>query len=251
MYYATFYNMPPLNDLGAARPTGRTMRISLSLQAYEQIKTDILTCALHPGQQIAQNQLSEKYQVGVTPVREALQRLTQEGYVQPIPRFGYIVAPITLSDVHQIFELRAIVEPAAARLAATRCSDDQLEQIRRVADKTYNYTERETYLQYLSYNTDFHVTVALAGGNRRLAETIAKLLEELARVFHMGLERHDLTIEMAQAHMPLIEALTDRDPDRAEAIMKSQIARSRIYFFESLANHLPVDHQAGEIRLPA
>ena len=227
------------------------MRIPLSLQAYEHIKTDILTCTLQPGQQIAQNQLSEKYQVGITPVREALQRLTQEGYVNPIPRFGYMVAPITLSDVHGIIEMRAIVEPASARLAAMRCSDNQLDQIRRIADKTYTYTERDTYLQFLSYNTDFHVAVALAGGNRRLADTVTKLLEELTRVFHMSLERRDLTQEMAEAHMPLIEALADRDPDRAEAIMMSQIARSRIYFFESLSNHLEGDSQAGEIRLPA
>lgn len=233
------------------RLAGRSMRISLSDQAYEQIKTDILTCALRPGQQIAQNQLAEKYQVGKTPVREALQRLTQEGYVQPFPRFGYIVAPITLADVHQIYELRAIVEPASARLAAMRCTDEHLEQIQKAADKTYIYNERETYLQYLRHNTEFHYTVALAGGNQRLAEIVARLLEELARLFHMGLEQRDLSDEMARAHMPLIDALTDHNPDRAEAIMKSQIARSRIQFLETLTNHVDIDNQAVEIRLPA
>jgi DNA-binding GntR family transcriptional regulator len=226
------------------------MKIPLSLQAYEQIKTDILTCTLQPGQQIAQNQLSEEYDLGITPVREALQRLSQEGYVQPIPRFGYIVAPITVSDLYEIYEMRAIIEPAAARLAAMRCTDAQLEQICRLADKTYTYTERDTYLQYLNYNVEFHYTVALAGANRRLAETVAKLLEELTRAFHMGLERRDLTIEMGEAHIPLIDALSKRDPDGAEAVMKSQIARSRIYFFDSLKNH-DVDNQAVEIRLPS
>lgn len=225
------------------------MKAPLSLQAYEQIKTDILTCTLRPGQQIVQNQLADEYQLGVTPVREALQRLAQEGYVQSVPRFGYLVTPLTLSDLYEIYELRAIVEPVAARLAAVRRTHEQLEQIRALADRTYTYTERETYLQYLNNNADFHYTVALAGGNRRLADTVAKLLEELTRAFHMGLERHDLTSEMSEAHKPLVDALSDRDPDRAEEIMKNQIARSRVFFFDSLRNH-EVDNQAVEIRLP-
>ena len=135
------------------------MSSSLSDQAYQRIKTEILTCELRPGQQIAQKQLVERYDVGKTPVREALQRLTQEGFVQPVPRFGYIVVPITLSDIHEIYDLRLIIEPAAARLAALRGSDEQLEQIRQAADKTYTYNERETYLEYLRHNTNFHYSI--------------------------------------------------------------------------------------------
>ena len=122
------------------------MKVPLSDQAYERIRTEILTCELEPGQHFAQQQLVTKYNVGKTPIREALQRLTQDGFVQPVPRFGYVVAPIMLSDVHEIYDLRAIVEPAAARLAAIRGTDEQLERIREAADKTYVYSERETYL---------------------------------------------------------------------------------------------------------
>jgi DNA-binding GntR family transcriptional regulator len=224
------------------------MGASLSEQAYERIKTEILTCVLEPGQQIVQQQLAERYRVGKTPVREALQRLTQEGYVQPVPRFGYIVTPITLADIHEIYELRAVVEPAAARLAAMRCTDEQLEQIKKAADQTYVFNQRETYLEYLRHNQVFHYTIALVGGNRRLADIVAKSLEELARVFHLGLENRDLTQVMAQAHMPLLEALSDHDPDRAEAVMRSQISQSRAQFLETLTNHSNVDSHTIEIR---
>lgn len=82
---------------------------SLAGQAYEAIRNEIITCRLRPGQQIAQPQLAERYQTGTTPVRDALQRLAQEGLVQPIPRFGYLVTQITLSDVTEMYELRSIL----------------------------------------------------------------------------------------------------------------------------------------------
>ena len=93
---------------------------SLSEQAYDRIKADIITCSLKPGMQIAQPALVEKYNIGMTPIREAMQRLAQEGFVTPIPRFGYTITPITFTDVREIYELRSILESAAARLAALR-----------------------------------------------------------------------------------------------------------------------------------
>jgi DNA-binding GntR family transcriptional regulator len=130
------------------------MAESLTDQVYDTIKKDILTCTLQPGQQIAQPQLAEKYQAGTTPVREALHRLAREGLVQPIPRFGYIVTPITLSDVNEIFELRTIVEAASARLAAyegRRSSEPDCQ----LADYTCVYQDRSSYSDFLAHNTDF------------------------------------------------------------------------------------------------
>jgi DNA-binding GntR family transcriptional regulator len=105
------------------------MRHSLADKAYEILQGEILTCAVKPEQQIVQSQLAERYQVGTTPIREALQRLAQGGFVQPIPRFGYIVNPTPISDVHKIYELRSIVESAVARLAAVRGSQEQLNNL--------------------------------------------------------------------------------------------------------------------------
>jgi DNA-binding GntR family transcriptional regulator len=103
---------------------------SLADKAYRALKNDIIQCSLEPGQQIVQTQLAESYGIGATPLREALQRLAQEGFVRAIPRFGYVVIPVTLRDVREIFELRAVIESAAARMAAVRGSDRQLEKLR-------------------------------------------------------------------------------------------------------------------------
>jgi DNA-binding GntR family transcriptional regulator len=214
------------------------MSQSLAGKAYEIVKGEIITCALEPGQQIVQSRLAERYQIGLTPVREALQRLAQEGFVQPIPRFGYIVSPITLSDVREIFELRSIVESSAARLAAVRGLQEQLTKILTSADFTYVYKERQSYTDFLAHNADFHRSVAVAARNQRLVDLVSKLLDELTRVFHLGLDLRDSAEEMRDEHLALAQVLCDRDPDRAEQIVQSQIVTSQNRVLEALTRRI-------------
>jgi len=214
------------------------MSQSLAGKAYEIVKGEIITCVLEPGQQIVQSQLAERYHIGLTPIREALQRLAQEGFVQPIPRFGYIVSPITLSDVREIYELRSIVESAAARLAAVRGLQEKLHKILASADFTYVYKERQSYTDFLAHNADFHRSIAVAARNQRLVDLVSKLLDELTRVFHLGLDLKDSAEEMRDEHLALAQALCDRDPDRAEQIVQSQIATSQNRVLEALTRRI-------------
>jgi DNA-binding GntR family transcriptional regulator len=193
---------------------------------------------LEPGQQVAQQQLAERYELGMTPIREALQRLAQEGFVQAIPRFGYLVTPITFSDVHEIFELRTILESAATRLAAARGTDKQLEGLAQAARFTYVFGDTESYGGFLVRNADFHRSLALVADNARLAAQISKLLDELTRVFHLGLDLRDSAEEMRDEHWALAQALCNRDPDQAEQIVQSQIARSQQRVLEALTIRL-------------
>lgn len=105
---------------------------SIAEQAYWKIKKDILTCELQAGTPVVQAQLVERYQMGITPIREALKRIEQEGYLQSIPRYGYIITPITITDVQNIYELRLILEKPSVRLAVTRASSKVLEQIAKI-----------------------------------------------------------------------------------------------------------------------
>jgi DNA-binding GntR family transcriptional regulator len=209
-------------------------RSSLTTQAYGAIKFDVITCAWQPGEQVAQRQLVERYGFGTTPIREALQRLAQEGLVEPIPRFGYVVAPITLSDVREIYELRSILESAAVRLAATRATDQQLDHVAQSAHFTYVYGDRQTYADFLARNAQFHRSVAALAGNERLAEQISRLLDEMTRIFHLGLDLRDSADEMRNEHVVLARALGGRNSGLAEQTVREQIARSRERVLEAL-----------------
>jgi len=227
------------------------MNTSLAGQVYEAIKKDIISCTLGPGQQIAQQQLAERYGVGITPVREALQKLTREGLVLTIPRFGYLVTTITISDVAEIFELRAILESAAARLAAARASDEQVEQLAGLAGYTYVYKDRDSYSDFLTHNRAFHIALAKASGNKRLIEAISHLMDELTRMFHLGLDLKDSAAEMRQEHQELVEVLRQRNPEEAEKIVLAQINRSRQRIYEALlpGTDNSLDHIRQNIQL--
>ncbi len=199
----------------------------LSEQAYQLIKNDIVTCKLAPGQMIGQAALNQTYQVGVTPIREALRQLAQEGFVQSVPRMGYIVSLITVQDIEEIYEMRMILEVAAVRMAAARGGMDQLKAISRSANFTYTYKDPLSYTEFLTQNAGFHHEIAVASGNQRLADSISRTLDELNRVFHLGLDYRDSAEEMSMDHITLAQSLLERDADQAETLVRGEITRSR------------------------
>jgi DNA-binding GntR family transcriptional regulator len=211
---------------------------SLANQAYAALRKDILTCELDPGSTIAQSQLVKRYDFGLTPVREALKRLEQEGYVQSIPRFGYLITPITLKDVEDLYDLRLILEQSAVRMAIQRATDEQLAQIQEKASFTYKFKNRLSYLQFLEHNIGFHVSIALASRNRKLAEMLANVLNEMTRIFNLGLDLRDSAEEMRNEHIVLAAALSRRDIQQAEQIVQDQIVLSRQRVVEMLVQRL-------------
>jgi len=211
---------------------------SLAENAYELIKADIITCKLEPGEQIVQGQLALQYQIGLTPVREALQRLAQEGFVRPIPRYGYIVSPVTISDVHQIYEARLVVELATIRLAAQRGTDEQLAGILDNSNFTYTYGDRLSYTEFLNYNADFHKKVALISGNMRLTNLLSIILEELTRLMHLGLDIQDRAEDLRAVHISLAKALIERNTEVAVDISRKEIEDSRKMVLEAISKHM-------------
>jgi DNA-binding GntR family transcriptional regulator len=228
---------------------------SLASKTYRTIKRDIITCVLPPGERIVQSQLAEQYGFTATPVRDALQRLSQEGLVTVIPRVGYVVTEVTLSDVFEIFELRSTAETAAARLAALRASEESLTRIADHALFTYTYGDRASYSEFLERNAEFHRSIAVASGNRRLADLITGLLDELTRLFHLGLDLRDSAAEMRQEHLDLAKALCARDATSAHQIAYAQIDRSRARIMEAIAARVGPDAaglvmQIAKFRIP-
>ena len=213
------------------------MGTSLGDQAYELIRGDIITCVLEPGIQLFQPQLVQRYGVGITPVREALKRLSHDGLVESVPRIGYIVSQITFSDLFEMFELRLILELNGVRLAVERASDEQLETISKNASFTYTHGNKLSYSEYLAHNTEFHCSITETAGNQRLTAILSRTLDELTRVFHLGLDLRDSADEKLQIHCELADALRRRDSDEAQSQMRHDIERSRERVLEAVQSH--------------
>jgi DNA-binding GntR family transcriptional regulator len=207
---------------------------SLARRAYEALKQDILTCELAPGTQIFEGELATHYGTSKTPVREALNLLGQEGLVQVLPRRGYLVAPVTLRDVQEVFQLRLLLEAAAAELAAEHITEEGLRQLKALVGVRYTYRDRASYARFLRANREFHVAVAEASGNQRLALFVAKLLEDMERILHLGLDLRDSAEEMAVEHQELVDALLKGDAELARRVVTEQLQNSRKRVLEAL-----------------
>jgi DNA-binding GntR family transcriptional regulator len=195
--------------------------------AYWTIKREIVECVLPPGSEVSERELMERYGLSKAPLREALVRLAQEGLLRAIPRSGYEITPITVQDVRDIFELRLLLEPAAARRAAGHVDNELLTELDAVCRAGYIPGDRESESAFLRTNREFHLTIAQAAGNRRLAGQVGQLLEEMERLFHLGLAVRNRTVEMQHEHRSLVDALTRGDGEAAEATTIEQIESAR------------------------
>ena len=214
----------PLPGAQAALPGEAPL---LSDRAYERIKHDIIACTLAPGAEISESQLGTQYSLGKAPIRMALQRLAHEGLVRAMPRRGYVVSAVTLQGIRDVFELRLLLEPPAARLAAGRVDADRLRLLDDVCRAGYQPGDAASTQRFLEANKAFHVAIAQATGNQRLALAIASLLDEMTRLLHMGLGSRDRSTEMQHEHGALVRALRRGDGSTAETICREQIEAAR------------------------
>jgi DNA-binding GntR family transcriptional regulator len=171
--------------------------------------------------------MADRLGLGRAPVRAALARLAEEGLVQPVPRRGWMVSPVTMRDIHEVFDLRLILEPEAAARAAQGGNTAGLACLDAVCREGYRPDNPDSAKNFLAANRAFHVAVAELSGNARLARQIGRLLDESTRMLVLGLSRRDRSGEMADEHRTLIAALSARDSAAAAAFMRAQVVASR------------------------
>ncbi len=199
----------------------------LTDKAYQAVKRDILECKLLPGVEVTGRELSARLDIGKVPLREALIMLGQEGLLQPIPRSGYRITPVTVQDVQDIFALRLLLEPEAARGAAGRIDRELLTRLNELCKAGYEPGNRASESAFLRANREFHVAIADANGNIRLARVLGQLLEEMERLFHLGLAVRDRTDEMIHEHQDLLIAIAAGDAEAAARSTIEQIESAR------------------------
>lgn len=193
-------------------PAERGKALSLTDQAYAQLREEIITCALRPGADIGEQELAARLSMSKTPVREALARLTLEGLVEAFPRRGYRVTPVTVKDITDIFTVRKALECVAAELAAVRMTEEELDNLEAVSRQTYGQDRTLPVLEFVAANNRFHADIALGARVPRLHALITGYLEECTRLFHMGATIRDVTPETEEDHSRIVAALRARDP---------------------------------------
>jgi DNA-binding GntR family transcriptional regulator len=203
-----------------------------SEEGYRRIKTDVIRCALPPGTEITEGELCERYTLGKASVRMALARLGQEGLLKALPRRGHVIAPITLADVSDVFDLRLILEPAGIRLVTERATDQAIATLVELGQSKPQLPNGADYVSSnLDANHRFHVGIAIATGNDRLVRSTMQLLEAVERVLHLWISTRvsvDQTLETEYGeHAEIARAIQNRQPDLAAELLEEHLVGAR------------------------
>jgi len=181
---------------------------------YTEVRRSIISGHSVPGERLDLEALSAHYGTSITPVRDALQMLSNEGLVTIKPRSGYFVTRVTLKQLQDMLEMRKILELAAVERAAPIITEEILEQLEHV-HAGYVGEDDESYDRYMNENRQFHCLIAQASGNQELTEALSRLHDRLVRFMVMC--RVASTLETR--HAIVIDALRKHDVEAARQAM--------------------------------
>jgi DNA-binding GntR family transcriptional regulator len=201
---------------------------------HAALRRQILTGQVRPGDRLVEGELARRWGVSKSPLREALKTLQHEGLVEAVPRRGYLVTAITVKQVQDLFDLRLILERESAARAARTASPMQIETLRRFVGDPYVVGDVDSQNRFLTANKQFHLAVAQTTGNQRLVGLLDRLLDELERLFHLGLDVRDRADVLVEEHRALVAAVEARDPERAAAVMETQVENARQMVLEGI-----------------
>lgn len=195
---------------------------SLADQAYYRIRELIVTLELPPGSLVSERELMGRLDLGRTPVREALRTLARERLVVVYPRRGMFVSPVDVGDLAGLSEVRVILEGRAARLAAERATDAEraaTDALLAELDGVSAQDERSL----IDLDQRLHRHVYRCAHNPFLEATLNEYYMLTLRIWFLVLDRLVRLEDAIQEHRDLLEAIRDRDPAKAEDVMRRHV----------------------------
>ena len=197
---------------------------NLSARVYLQIKNLILSNEIMPGQKLHHQQLSERLGVSRTPIREALTRLVQEGYVSFLPNRGFTCKEIGMQEAEELYELREALEAFAVEKALETATDATLRHLREKMNAYGRDVQNRFTRERLVYDQDVHLEIAQLTGNETLRNTLSHVFERIVLKRRTdGLYDPARGVAAHQEHLRLLEAMERRDAAQAVAILRSHI----------------------------
>lgn len=202
----------PVPTEAADAPQGETV--------YQRLIEDIRSGALAPGARLRETELADRLGVSRTPIREAIRQLENDGLVSHLPRVGAAVRKLDYAEVMELYDMRAVLEGTAARMAARAATDLELAELTALNS---DMAGAETPQRAAELNTRFHLTLLDAARNRYLTRAMLGLRRTLIILGPSTLVDAERARDAQAEHGRLLEALHRRDPVGAEAEMRAHI----------------------------
>lgn len=208
--------------------------ISAAELAYRRIRLEILTFGLRPGATVSEASLARQFAMPIAAIRAALPHLRHDGLLINKNRRGQMVTPVTLDDIEQTYELRQLLEPVAAQYAVRRVDVEQLRELDSRARAPAHGDDRDSEVESIFANRDFHVLIAEASGRHQLARFISALHDQTIRFQYLLRHSERGEHEWQHSHDEILAAFEQRDPERAAEAMRSHIRSGREFTLQAV-----------------
>ncbi|OZC63824.1 GntR family transcriptional regulator [Rhodococcus sp. 06-462-5] len=196
--------------------------------AYAELRAMILMGTLDAGSKLAQYELADRLHMSITPIREAVRRLSSEGLIELDNHKNVRIAPMSAAEARQLFEVRLSLDPTAVELAADRRTDQDIADMRAAAGRLLPVTQKWGE-DALRAHRDFHRALYLASHNDVLIRLLDDLWDKSDRYRRIGLElppgAEPRTVDH-QEHFRILELVVAQDSQGAADLMRQHIVKS-------------------------
>lgn len=219
----------------AGAPAGRVARpVPLREIVYERLLDLIINGSLRPGQRLVEGDLAEALGVSRQPVREALQRLQTDGWVDLRPAQGAFVHQPTAEEAAELLDVRAVLETHSARLAAEHATESDVKQLRTLQQEGLDALAADDVKRLVAANSALHAQITTMSGNKVLAELISQV-ERRVRWYYAPIAR-PRGKDAWNEHARLIRAIADGDAERASDIMRRHTERTTAFYRKQITS---------------
>ena len=207
--------------------SGRHDRRKVTDWVYEELKSAIVDLRLAPGDPLREATLADRLGVSKTPIREALTRLEQEGLVETTSFKGAVVTGYSRQDLLEIYELRELLENAAARTAAESMADADRDRLDRICRESRKLKKNHDAAGLAALISAFDDVLFEQVRNSRIRALIENLRAHLTRIGHLTAEIPGRIEASVDEHEKIVQAIAARDPELAERQMREHIRSVR------------------------
>jgi DNA-binding GntR family transcriptional regulator len=203
----------------------------LNKKVFLMLKDAIIKGELKPGEKLAEEEIAKKLNLSRTPVREALQRLTTLGFLKLYPNQGIFVSQISLEDLKEVVQIRAILEGFATRITTNLITNQEIKKLENINEKMKlccinNNTDIDKVNQYCNYDIDFHNIIINIANNKRLADILYNLREITTAFRNMAFKIPGNIEYSIEYHIKIIDAFKKRDSKQSEILAQKHVLNS-------------------------
>lgn len=199
----------------------------LPQRAYLATRHAIRQLQLPPGQTVLEREMAEILGMSRTPVREALVRLEMEGWVQLIPRRGFIVAPIVADDLQQIYEVVEALDGIAGSLATKRATSEELDRLEQLVEDQNKVLELGDLLAWTELDEQFHQLIVDLAQNPRLRGIMDSQSDQLYRARLYTIKHRPKPTQSIMDHKAIIAVMRAGEPEAARSMLQFHRYRAR------------------------